>query len=269
MKEITALIKTSNDELYNIFLNNEFFMVCNIEIIKQLKLKVGKLINEAELNELVEESNIKKAFNEALHYLSYKRRTKSEVKAHLKGFEDKVVDKAIEKLLDYSLIDDEGYGRDFVITKGNQLKGRHLIKRNLMSRGLEKEIIDASLEVLTEEDELRNAEKLSYDFFISKKSLPFNQIKQKLSQKLQSKGYSWDIIKKSIDFLEEKEEIKEITHQQEEIYFQQAMETAEKLYIKYSKKEANKYQLQNKIKTYLYQKGFEESCIRRVIEELL
>lgn len=268
MKEITAIIKTGNEDLYNIFLDNEFFMTCNIEIVKQLKLKVGRLIDEAGLNELVEESNIKKAFNDALHYLSYQRRTKSEVQSHLKGFEESVVERAIEKLLEYSLIDDEGYGKDFVISRGNQLKGRHLIERNLITKGLEKEIIKTSLKELSEEDELRNAEKLAYDFFISKQSLPMNQIKQKLSQKLMAKGYSWDIIKKAIEFLEGNEEVQEIITQQEAIYFQQAMATAEKLFTKYSKKEANKYQLSSKIKASLYQKGFEENCIRRVVEAL-
>lgn len=269
MKKITAIIKTSKEDLYDVFLDNELFMTCNIDIVTKHRLKVDRLVDEEEQNVLVEENDLKRAFNDALRHLSYKRRTKAEIQSQLKGFEERIVSATIDRLLDYRLIDDGEYGKDYVISRGSQLKGRRLIERSLVAKGLENEVIAASLKELSEEDELKNAEKIAHSFFMSKQNLPINQIKQKLSQKLIAKGYSWDIIERTIENLVRNEEIQRIIVQQEDIYFQQAKAAAEKLLAKHSRNQPDKFQISYKIKASLYQKGFEENCIKRVIEELL
>jgi|GEM_PF-827268 len=268
MKEITAINKGNSEEHYTIFINNEFFISCSLETIKQLKLKVGKLVDQEALLEIIEENDLKKAFNKALGSLSYKRRTEAELRSQLKDFDEAIIEKTMDKLRSYSFVDDDAYGEDYVVNQANQLKGRFLIERSLAQKGLEQEIIENSLTRLTIEDELANAEELAYDYFHSKKKLPYNQVKQKLSQKLLSKGYSWDIIRQALVFLDNNEELQEEIQQQQGEYLRQALEAAEKLHSKYSKKEINKYQLRAKIQGALYQKGFEEDIIRKAIEAL-
>lgn len=269
MKEITAIDKSNKKEHFDIFIDNELFITCNVEIIKQLKLKVGKLVQQETLQEIIEENNAKNAFNKALHHLSHKRRTEAEVKGYLKDFDDSTIIKTIEKLRSYNFIDDEAYGEDFVVNQGSQLKGRYLIERKLTQKGIQQDIIESSLTMLSPDEELKNAEKLAYDYFKGKKSLPYNQIKQKLSQKLLGKGYNWEIIRKAISYLDENEEIQEMIQQQQEDYLSQALEAAEKLYIKYNKKAITKYQLKGKIQAALYQKGFEDDFIRNAIEKVM
>ncbi len=269
MKEITAISKGSSEEQYNIYIDNSFFISCNIETIKLLGLKTGSVVDELALQELVEESNIKKAFNKSLSYLSYRRRTEAELVKHLKDFDEATIEKALARLRGYSFVDDEAYGEDYVDTQANQRKGRYLIERGLIQKGIQQEIVENSLTRLTEEEELENAKKLSQEFFRSKRKLPYNQLKQKLSQKLLSKGYNWDIIKKSLLYLDENEEVQQEINQQQEEYLKQAIDMAEKLHSKYAKKTPNKYQLKAKIQGGLYQKGFEDDIIRSAIEGVL
>ncbi len=269
MKEITAISKGNSDEQYNIYIDNHFFISCSIETIKLLGLKTGSRVDEADLLALIQESNIKKAFSKALSYLSYRRRTETELVQHLKDFDEDTIEKTLEKIKGYSFIDDEAYGEDYVDTQANQLKGRYLIERGLIQKGIQQEIVETALSRLTEEEELENAQRLAYEFFRSKRKLPYNQLKQKLSQKLLSKGYNWDIIKKSLQYLDENQEVQQEIIQQQDEYLQQAIDMAEKLYSKYAKKTPNKYQLKAKIQGGLYQKGFEEDVIRRAVEGVL
>ncbi|MBM7614018.1 RecX family transcriptional regulator [Alkaliphilus hydrothermalis] len=272
MKLITAIEKQKkNKQRYNIYLDDEYTFSCNEELVVTLKLKKGKSIDVKELLTIIQEDNRKEAFNKALNYLTPRSRTQQEIINYLteKGYDTYAIDTAIERLKSYQFIDDEGYTHNFVKNRSqSQLKGKRLIQKELSKKGVDEEIIEMGLTNYSPEEELENALKIGKQYFISKKNLPLNQIKQKLSNKLMGKGYSWEIISQCFQYLEGDMAIQELMDDRQDLHFDEAKKLAMKYYDKHSKKEKNPHILKMKMGAYLYQKGYQQDTIYRVLDEI-
>lgn len=272
MKVITGIERQKNNsERYNIYLDNQYEFSCHLEIVKKLKLKEGLKLKEEKLKELILENNLKEAFHQALSYLSYRQRTEQEVIIYLqkKGYDENVIKDTLVKLENYQFIDDEKYTQSYVGYKGKtQLKGSQRIRQELKHRGIDKEIIEAGLQQYTHEEELENCLKIAKQFFMTKKKLPLNQIKGKLSLKLAAKGYGWEMIQEAMAYLDRDDEIQEAVEAQEDNHMMLAQGLAEKLLQRHQGKINNPYQLKMKIISGLRQKGFESQIIDLVLERL-
>ncbi len=135
-------------------------------------------------------------FDRALKYLSYKNRSTKEIYDYLKKkeFSDEEITSAIEKLVEYKFLDDKNYSEIF--TRDRQLKGRskRMISYELKQKGINKDLSEMTLE--NAQDDLKTAKE-----YIGKRLHQFNRLdpekrKQRIVGRLQSRGYSWDVIKK-------------------------------------------------------------------------
>src|SRR5699024_7235256 len=81
--KITAITPQKNKKFFNVFVDGEFTCSADDEMIFYHDLKVGKEIKRTYLLELKKESDLKKAFNQALSYIAYSMRTENEIFAYL------------------------------------------------------------------------------------------------------------------------------------------------------------------------------------------
>lgn len=214
----------------------------------------------------------KKAFELGVRYLSYRNRSAKEIKDYLrnKEFDEKSITKALGKLQYYGYQNDENFVREIIRQKGEGAgKGRKMIQNYLMEKGVDEGLIERGLkEHYPAELEMDVALRETFKFFKSKKKLPLNQIKSKLSQRLASRGFSFEIIKNCVDQLSRSEEVQSIMEDQEEVHFDKALVEGEKAKAKGKKKYDKDYQLYGKIYEALMRKGYEREMIQRVIEKL-
>lgn len=214
----------------------------------------------------------KKAFELGVRYLSYRNRSAKEIKDYLrkKEFDEKSISKALEKLQYYGYQNDENFVREIIRQKGEVAgKGRKMIQNYLMDKGVDEGLIERGLrEHYPSEMEVDVALRETFKFFKSKKKLPLNQIKSKLSQRLASRGFSFEIIKTCLDQLSGSEEVQNIMMEQEAIHFEKALAEGEKVKAKGKKKYKNDYQVYGKVYEALMRKGFEREMIQRVMERL-
>lgn len=150
-------------------------------------------------------------YNKALEFLSYRSRSEKEVRDRLKiknkkskiKIDETIIDKIIAKLKDKKFINDEEFAKGWI---ENRLRFKprsiKLIKLELKHKGIDPEIIN-NLQ-LTVDNDLVSAKKLVEKRIGRLKSLPKQKIYEKLGRFLASKGFNWDIIKKSIDSVLEK-----------------------------------------------------------------
>lgn len=145
------------------------------------------------------QNNPQTAFTKALKYLSYKNRSVKEVFDYLlkKGYDNKEINEAIEKLMEYKFIDDRNFSEVFV--RDRQIKGRskRMIGYELKQKGVNKDLTESTLE--NAQDDLKTAQE-----YIEKRLQQFQRLdpekrKQRIVGRLQSRGYSWDVIKKVLD----------------------------------------------------------------------
>ncbi len=146
--------------------------------------------------------DFEKYYNKALRFLSYRPRSEKEIidKLKSKKASEEVIKKIIIKLKEYKFLDDFEFAKAWVNSRIKiKPRGWRVIQNELKLKGISKEIIDKIYDSGTVIDELEMAKKLVEKKISRYKNLPKQEVYQKIGRFLASKGFNWDIIKKSID----------------------------------------------------------------------
>ncbi|ABR48668.1 regulatory protein RecX [Alkaliphilus metalliredigens QYMF] len=273
MNQITAIEpQKSTDTRVNVYIDQKYAFSCHKEVIIKFHIHTGDQVDSVRLSQIIKEDEIKKGFQKALTYLSYRSRTKQEVYDYLekKEYRTEIIQEVLAKLSYYQYIDDQQFAIDFTKSKINyQGKGKSLVKQDLMKKGVKNEHIEQALETIPLEDEILIAKNLSKKFFLAKSNLPIKELKNKLSARLSSKGFSWEIIHQCQNFLDHDTEVQSIIFSKSDIYETEALKIGEKVLQKHQSKVDNNYQLKQIISSKLYQKGFEKDLISQITRQLL
>ncbi|TQR19314.1 recombination regulator RecX [Psychrobacillus vulpis] len=251
----------NNNERYNIYLDEKYAFSVDEAVLIKYQLTKGKVIERFTLDEIVFDDEVRKAYNKAIHFLSYRMRSEHEVKKKLlmSDFGEAVVLEAIRKLYEHGFLNDESFTKALVATqKKNSKKGPAAIRQELKKKGIEKDLQEEVLATYSEDEQLIIARTLTEKIINQNQSKTPRQIKQKVQDALQRKGYNFTIISQAIDSFElEKEQ-----DEWETIIATQG----DKIWRKYSTKYSG-YDLKKRVKQALYQKGFPSEHIDLYIEK--
>ena len=262
MKVITKIGRQKNNpERYNIYLNDEYAFAVDESTLIKFGLMKGKTLEQFDIDEIAYEDEIAKAFNKALHFLSYQMRSEYEVKKKLldAGHGEAVVLEAIRKLENYGFLNDETYSKALLETKKRTLKkGPRAIRQDLKKKGIDKSLQDEVLESFTYEEQLDIAMQLAEkEVRVGNRKTP-TQVRQKIQDVLMRKGYSFSIVSDVLERIQLEREEDEWT----DMIAAQGEKIWRKFAAKFSGTERNM-----KVKQALYQKGFPIEVINRFIEE--
>lgn len=167
-------------------------------------------------------------------------------KLKAKGFLKPDINQAIDYLKDLKVIDDQMYADDFILIKKNQGYGPLYIKNKLYQLGIEKDVFYSEQEQLT-------ILKPKYEKGLIKAKNK-NQFNQKFQNKMQSQGFSLDLIKQVLQ------------KQQPQDDYEKLVKDYEKYHTKYAKK-YDEYKLKYYLKNKLLQLGYSAQAIQEVMEE--
>ncbi len=146
MPTITEIsVQTHNKKRCNVYVDNEFFCGMSIETAVKNRIKVGQDVEIKKLEQFVLESEQHEALTKATDYISKSLKTKKQVKDYLlkKGYSEQVVWYCIDKLKEYSYIDDTEYSRRYIESVSKK-QGRRLTEYKLMMKGVRKEDIESA-----------------------------------------------------------------------------------------------------------------------------
>lgn len=213
-KTITSIAQQKkNKKRYSIFIDGEFAFGVSEDILIKYSLVKGLSFEEDYINEVLMAEEENYTFNLMLNILSFSPKTEKQIRDKMKekGYDEKLIDKVVDKLIYYKYIDDYDYGLRFIQDKKKFKKiGKYKLKQELYSKGIKKDMIDQLIEeTYDEEDEVDRALLLVEKKLTSSKikDLEWRDKKQKLGLFLSSKGYSWDIINQVMLIVEEDLEI--------------------------------------------------------------
>ncbi|QCX32296.1 regulatory protein RecX [Caloramator sp. E03] len=196
--KITDIIKQNNsNNRYNIFIDDDYAFSASLEDIVKYSIKLNSEITKEQLDILIECCEENKCYNYALFLLGKKDYTQYEISKKLsdKGYSLNVINKTIDKLKMYDIINDERYAKKYINDCLNIKKyGRRKIEYYLQKKGIE---LDLLKEVFFNSDsEYKNAIEI-----IQKKVKHYKDnkdIKNKLIRHLMSKGFEYDVIKEAL-----------------------------------------------------------------------
>jgi len=169
--------------------------VLHSDIIVKYNLEKGE-VDSSKFFEATQESENLIAFNLVTKYLGGKLKTEKQIKDYLykKEYHKPCVETVINKLLEYKIIDDEMYAESYIRSNPNYSVNK--LKQKLMMSGVKNEIISNLLQDKDDEEScFKHATK-----FLKNKELD-SKTKEKLIRNLQSKGFGWDVISKTLNKL--------------------------------------------------------------------
>lgn len=150
----------------------------------------------------MDDETLQKLIARAISYISFRPRSAKEIHEYLlkriKGDTEEYVRLAEDRLKELGYIDDEMYAKRFIESRNrSRPKGKKLIQRELLRKGISQDIIDSVGNIGPPDSELaRMVAQKKYSVW---KKLPILEQKKKLFGLLQRRGFGSSVIFRIID----------------------------------------------------------------------
>lgn len=138
-------VQKNNKDRFNLYINGNFFAGIDAATYVYFNLRKDLILSDEDLKNIGEYDGYRVAINNALNYLSYKKRTELEVREYLNKCEVRaeVVDSVIQYCKENKYIDHEDYAKSYMNTLINTTdKGPVIFAQTLKQLGVEQAIID-------------------------------------------------------------------------------------------------------------------------------
>lgn len=194
---IEAIDYSDKYNLVILTISGEDFSI-SYDLYNDLLLKVDDELSFATYKEILADDEFNRAKNIALSKISYAQKTSFEVEKILKenDFSSDSIEKTIDFLNDYGILNDELYVKSYVSDKHNIARwAKNKISYSLKAKKINEDLINTYLDQISDEDEYGNA----YNFAVKKARNDFSiESKQKVYRYLSGKGFDFDIINKVV-----------------------------------------------------------------------
>ncbi|OGM16583.1 hypothetical protein A2V56_04610, partial [Candidatus Woesebacteria bacterium RBG_19FT_COMBO_42_9] len=182
----------------NVYLDDKFGFGIDLDNFVLLHLKVDQELTEKEIEEIVKKAEFQKTYDKLLRFAMVRPRSEKEITDYFrrKKVHESLQEKLLEKIKHLELIDDEKFAKWWVEQRlAFKPKSQRIMIYELRIKGIAKDIIDKVLgETVIDEEKMAQEllEKKAYRW----KNFEPRIRRQKKSQYLAGKGFSWDVIEK-------------------------------------------------------------------------
>lgn len=190
---VTA-VKNAKKHLVAVFFENGGEVYVDKDVFLSNPIKAGDTFDEEALENLIRESDERRAYSRALWYLDNADCSSKALfdKLQKAGFEEATSKKAIEKLTYLGLLDDMRYAKHIAERLFEQNRSKREIYFKLTQKGISREIANEALTLLPD-DESEQIKALIIKKYA--KELSKENGKQKVFAALARKGFSYNDIK--------------------------------------------------------------------------
>jgi regulatory protein len=189
--------------IVDILFDNSESLKIPYELFVKNNLYIGNEISEIKFHELILQTQIFQIKQSAFRYLGLRNHSRNELKLKLlkKGLDKNLISIALDEISALGLLDEKKFAEEYFDFQIKKKKGPIKIKSELMNKGIDRKIID---EIINEYNYDSRIEETLFQLIEKKikllegKNLTKEKINQKLYFFLIQKGYSIDLIKKSL-----------------------------------------------------------------------
>jgi len=200
MSRITA-IRTGKvrRQRLNIFLDGKFAFSLEAEAAAKAGLQVGQELSDSEVKALSRSDHFQHCFNAALHLLSYRPRSESEIRERLerRGFDDDSVATTLTRLKEQGLVDDLAFAQFWKDNRESfSPRSQWLTQLELRRKGVAADIIE---QVVNEIDDEESAYRVALSKARSLSPPSYEDFRQRLGYHLKRRGFSYQVISHTVE----------------------------------------------------------------------
>jgi regulatory protein len=190
---ITAIrVQKRNPNRVSVFIDEEFAF--GLDLVKAAKLSRGQYLGDSEIAALEAGDEGGRAYESALHFLSYRPRSRSEIVRRLRkhNFSEPAIEAALDRLIRSGLLDDKAFAEYWIENRQRfKPRGRYALRHELRQKGVPSEIIDDLLQEVDESDGAYRAAQKRLDRW---KELDDDALYRKMSGYLQRRGFGYAVV---------------------------------------------------------------------------
>ncbi len=194
---ITSLQTQATDtERVNVFADDKFLLGVNALIVLQLELKVGQTLTPELLVQLRSEEALQQAVDRALNFLSFRPRSREEVRRYLKKKETppEIIDAALERLDRLDFVNDRTFASFWVASREQfSPRGSNVLKNELRMKGVERELVDELVTAEHDEERALLAGRKKAASLARLPSMDYKVFRTRLGSFLQRRGFGFGV----------------------------------------------------------------------------
>jgi len=195
MGKITAIRSgKSRGKRINVYLNGKFAFSLENEVVIKDGLQVGQELSTDQTEVLANSDRLHRGLNAAVHYLSYRPRSESEVRERLKrrGFDSDCIETVITRLKEQGLVDDLAFAQFWKDNRDSfNPRSQWLIKLELKQKGIARDIIDQVIDTIDDND---SAYRAARDKVRSLPRSDYQSFRRRLGEYLKRRGFGYGVI---------------------------------------------------------------------------
>lgn len=180
----------------NIFVDGQFLLGVHALIVLRMGLQVEQELTPTMLAELRNEEALHQATDRALNYLSFRPRSREEVRRYLKRKETppELIDAALERLDHMDLVNDHNFAT-FWIENREQFnpRGARAIKNELRMKGVQREVVDELVSDEKDEELALQAGRKKAFSLVRNPNMDLATFRSRLGSFLQRRGFSYQV----------------------------------------------------------------------------
>lgn len=186
-----------NKERVNIYIDEDYAFSLSAELVYREGLVPKMEVDSERLSKLATEEGFLKCKESALRTIERTYKTEKEIreKLILKEFDIDSIERTIEFLKEYNLLNDENYVKMYVKDKIKN-QGQNKIKYALMQKGINEELIKEEISKFNDDSQKEVAYNLAVKKYnlLAKREDDKYKLSQKLYRFLTTRGYDYSIV---------------------------------------------------------------------------
>ena len=199
---ITALEpQVNNPERINLFVDGRFLLGVNASIVLQMGLRLEQELSPSQLDLLQSEEAEQRAVDRALNYLSYRPRSREEVRRYLRRKETppEIIEAVLARLDRLDFVNDRTFA-GFWIESREQFspRGARALKNELRMKGVERDVVDEMVNDEQDEERALRAGRKKAIALANAPNIDFATFRNRLGSFLQRRGFGYQVTARTV-----------------------------------------------------------------------
>ena len=200
--KITALEpQVTNPERINVFVDGRFLLGVNASVVFQMGLEPEQELEPVQLEELQSEAGLQQAVDRAYNYLSYRPRSREEVRRYLRRKETppETIEAALARLDRLDLINDHSFASFWVESREQfSPRGARALKNELRMKGVEREVVEEMIDDEKDEERSLRAGRKKALSLVRIPGMDFATFRARLGSFLQRRGFGYEVSTRTV-----------------------------------------------------------------------
>ena len=191
----------NNPDRINLFVDGRFLMGVSTVIVLQMGLRLEQELSPEQLEQLHSEEIEQRAVDRALNYLSYRPRSREEVRRYLRRKETppEIIETALARLDRLDFVNDRTFAGFWIESREHfSPRGARALKNELRMKGVERDVVDELVNDEQDEERALRAGRKKAMSLVNTSNIDYATFRNRLGSFLQRRGFGFQVVTKTV-----------------------------------------------------------------------